>query len=67
VGFSICEENHERLRTVERDIWAVEREIAKRIPKPVTTPTPATMRPSANPIAGPHQPLLKYAKAARST
>jgi hypothetical protein len=38
------------------DILGIERELAKRIPIPATAYA-ATVRPSANPIREPHQPL----------
>jgi hypothetical protein len=47
--FSICEENHERLRT---DIWAVEREIARRVQKPQPVlPQPQAGQPHQNPAS----------------
>jgi hypothetical protein len=48
--FSICEENHERPRTVKRDIWAVERDIAKGLQKPQPVlPQPQAGQPHQNP------------------
>jgi hypothetical protein len=46
-------------RLSPRDIWQIEIMLAKRIPKPQNRmpPQPSTVRPSANPVTGPHEPL----------
>jgi hypothetical protein len=46
-------------RLSPRDIWQVEIMLAMRIPKPQNRmpPQPSTVRASANPVTGPHQPL----------
>jgi hypothetical protein len=44
-------------RLSQSDIWQIEILIAARIPKPMPAACPLTVRPSANPIPGPHQPL----------
>jgi hypothetical protein len=43
-------------RLSQRDRWQIETLLAARIPKPELTPS-ASLRPSANPVRGPHQPL----------
>jgi hypothetical protein len=43
-------------RLTQRDVWAIEIMLAKRIPKAEPTQAP-TVRPSAHPVRGPHQPL----------
>lgn len=43
-------------RLDQRDRWQIETLLAARIPKPALSPA-ATVRPSANPVRGPHQPL----------
>jgi hypothetical protein len=39
--------------------------LAKRIPKPQNRmpPQPSTVRPSANPVTGPHEPLQQTIRA----
>jgi hypothetical protein len=43
------------------DIDDIERLLAKRIPKPAATYEP-TVRPSANPVNGPHAPIIVRAR-----
>jgi hypothetical protein len=52
-------------RLSPRDIWQVEIMLAMRIPKPQSRmpPQPSTVRPSANPVIGPHQPLQRALRA----
>jgi hypothetical protein len=53
-------------RLTVADIWKIEIMLAKRIAKPMPVPPqPSTVRPSANPVTGPHQPLRGQALRAR--
>ena len=49
-------------RLNQRDIETIETLIAKKIPKPAATYEP-TVRPSSNPVVGPHQPLRQLYRA----
>jgi hypothetical protein len=49
-------------RLDQRDIRQIETMLAKRIPRAVPTPA-STVRPSANPVTGPHQPLRQVFRA----
>jgi hypothetical protein len=44
-------------RLTPRDRWQIETLLTARIPKPELGPSSATVRPAANPVTGPHQPL----------
>ena len=49
-------------RLDQRDIGQIEALLAKRIPRAEPTPAP-TVRPSANAVTGPHQPLRQVFRA----
>ena len=52
-------------RLSPRDIWQVEIMLAMRIPKPMAPSKigECSVRPSANPVTGPHQPLRQVLRA----
>jgi hypothetical protein len=50
-------------RLTDRDLDEIEALLARRVPRPQPMPPPATVRPSAHPIRGPHQPLQKNLRA----
>jgi hypothetical protein len=49
-------------RLSPRDIWQIEILLAQRIPKGAPAPA-VTVRPSANPVTGPHKPTQRVLRA----